>query len=176
MKKALIVYSGVDGQTQKIAIKIGENLSPCFDCTFYSIHQLPGDLNLNDYDLIVLGAAIRYGFFNSKFRLFADENAEILNKKNTAFYSVTLTARKPEKRTPETNLYTRKFLTKTRWHPKLSIAFAGALHYPRYAWYDRLMIKLIMHISGGVTDTSQDIEYTDWAQVEGFSTALIELN
>jgi menaquinone-dependent protoporphyrinogen oxidase len=31
--------------------------------------------------------------------------------------------------------------------------FAGALRYPRYRWYDRFMIRLIMKMTGGETDT-----------------------
>jgi menaquinone-dependent protoporphyrinogen IX oxidase len=40
--------------------------------------------------------------------------------------------------------------------------FAGALRYPRYRWYDRFMIRLIMKMTGGETDTSKEVVYTDW--------------
>jgi menaquinone-dependent protoporphyrinogen oxidase len=43
--------------------------------------------------------------------------------------------------------------------------FAGALRYPRYRWYDRFMIRLIMKMTGGETDTSKEVVYTDWQQV-----------
>ncbi|WP_332834531.1 flavodoxin domain-containing protein [Escherichia coli] len=35
----------------------------------------------------------------------------------SAFYSVNLVARKPEKRTPQTNSYARKFLMNSQWRP-----------------------------------------------------------
>ncbi len=174
MKKALLLYSGVDGQTFAIASKIMDNLSSQFSCALYPVDQLP-QLNLSDYELIVIGAAIRYGYFNKKFQRFVAQNANVLNQQKTVFFSVTLTARKPEKRMPETNLYTRKFLDKTPWQPKLSGVFAGALHYPRYKWFDRTMIRLIMRITGGETDITQDIEYTDWQQVDDFSGQILSL-
>jgi menaquinone-dependent protoporphyrinogen oxidase len=78
-----------------------------------------------------------------------------------AFFSVNL-ARKPEKRTPQTNSYTRKFLLNSPWQPQRCAVFAGALRYPRYRWYDRFMIRLIMKMTGGETDTSKEVVYTDW--------------
>ncbi len=60
-------------------------------------------------------------------------------------------ARKPEKRTPQTNSYARKFLMNSQWRPDRCAVIAGALRYPRYRWYDRFMIKLIMKMSAMVT-------------------------
>ena len=50
----------------------------------------------------------------------------------SAFFSVNLVARKPEKRTPQTNSYTRKFLLNSPWQPESCAVIAGALRYPRY--------------------------------------------
>ncbi len=41
--------------------------------------------------------------------------------------------------------------------------------HPRYRWYDRFMIKLIMKMSGGETDTRKEVVYTDWEQVANFA-------
>ncbi len=66
----------------------------------------------------------------------------------SAFFAVNLTARKPEKRSPQTNAYTRKFLLSSPWQPKQCAVFAGALRYPRYRWFDRVMIRFIMKMTG----------------------------
>ncbi|EJS87554.1 protoporphyrinogen oxidase, partial [Pasteurella multocida subsp. multocida str. Anand1_cattle] len=68
-----------------------------------------------------------------------------------------------------TNVYVRKFLQRIDWQPHLAAVFAGALYYPRYSFFDRTMIRLIMKITGGETDTSKEIEYTDWQKVEFFT-------
>ncbi len=52
---------------------------------------------------------------------------------------------------------------------------AGALRYPRYRWYDRFMIKLIMKMSGGETDTRKEVVYTDWEQVANFAREIAHL-
>ena len=92
-----------------------------------------------------------------------------------AFYSVNLVARKAEKRTPQTNSYTRKFLLSSPWQPDICSVFAGALRYPRYRWYDRFMIRLIMKMTGGETDTRKEVVYTDWAQVASFVREIAHL-
>ncbi|EQL89706.1 flavodoxin domain protein [Vibrio parahaemolyticus 10290] len=31
---------------------------------------------------------------------------------------------------------------------------------PRYGWFDKMMIKFIMSMTGGETDTTKEVEYT----------------
>jgi menaquinone-dependent protoporphyrinogen oxidase len=50
--------------------------------------------------------------------------------------------------------------------------FAGKLDYPRYRWFDRQMIRLIMALTGGPTDPTTVVDYTDWAAVDGFAGEL----
>ena len=92
--------------------------------------------------------------------------------KRAVFFGVNLTARKEGKDTPEGNVYVRKFLQRIRWTPEKVGVFAGALLYPRYKWIDRVMIQLIMKITNGETDTTKEIEYTDWEKVKTFAESL----
>lgn len=61
------------------------------------------------------------------------------------------------------------------WRPDRSAVIAGALLYPRYRWYDRVMIQLIMKMSGGETDTNKEVVYTDWEQVASFAREIAQL-
>lgn len=128
-----------------------------------------------NYDRVVIGASIRYGHYHSAFQEFVKKHATRLNSMPSAFYSVNLVARKPEKRTPQTNSYARKFLMNSQWRPDRCAVIAGALRYPRYRWYDRFMIKLIMKMSGGETDTRKEVVYTDWEQVANFAREIAHL-
>ncbi|MGL4859816.1 MAG: menaquinone-dependent protoporphyrinogen IX dehydrogenase [Enterobacteriaceae bacterium] len=170
----LLLYSSHDGQTRKIANHIAQQLQGKLLCELRDLQQNE-PVNLNDYRAIVVGASIRYGHFNRRLAQFVTRHQDVLNQKPSAFYAVNLTARKVEKRSPETNVYTRKFLQKSPWTPQLSTVFAGALRYPRYRWFDRVMIQLIMRMTGGETDTSKEIEYTDWQQVNEFAQSLQQL-
>ncbi|WP_036770153.1 menaquinone-dependent protoporphyrinogen IX dehydrogenase [Photorhabdus australis] len=165
----LLLYSSRDGQTKKIITCIAENLRRAGElCDLKDLATIKR-VNWESYDKVMIGASIRYGHFNPVLKKFAICHQQQLNKMPTAFFGVNLTARKPEKCTPETNVYVRKFLLNTPWKPDLCGVFAGALLYPRYRWLDRIMIKLIMKMTGGETDTTKEIEYTDWQQVDRFT-------
>ena len=78
-------------------------------------------------------------------------------------------ARKPEKNTPLTNPYVQKFLSISQWHPSLIGVFAGKIDYPRYGVLDKFMIRLIMWITKGPTDTKNVYEFTNWDDVDSFA-------
>ena len=168
--KTLILYSSHDGQTKKIAAYIAEIIKENVD-----VKSISDKVNLQDYDRIIIGASIRYGHFNKQLYKMLEKHTALLNQKITAFFGVNLTARKPEKSTPETNVYVRKFLQRITWQPTISAVFAVALLYPRYTFFDRVMIQFIMRITGGETDPTKEIEYTDWQKVRSFSEAFLTL-
>ncbi|SFK23894.1 menaquinone-dependent protoporphyrinogen oxidase [Pseudovibrio ascidiaceicola] len=135
------------------------------------MEQLPTDLKNNR---ILIGAPIRYGFHLRPVRQFVSRNLAELNQAHTAFFSVNLTARKPEKSTPQTNAYLRKYLEKSKFEPKKAAVFAGALNYPDYKPWDRVMIQLIMKMTNGPTDPKLTVEFTDWIAVEHFAKELTQ--
>lgn len=162
--RTLILYSSHDGQTKKIS----EFLAALLDGEVV-VDALREDYAIENFDRVILGASIRYGHFNKMLDRFVVRNRLQLEQKSAVFFGVNLTARKEGKDNPETNVYVRKFLQRTKWQPKLAAVFAGALFYPRYKWFDRVMIQFIMRITGGETDTTKEIEYTDWAKVTDFA-------
>lgn len=173
--KVLCLYSSREGQTKKILQYIDTTLNDC-ECDIQDLHLL-GKVDLSSYDRVLIGASIRYGHLNKKLYQFIDENVEQLNQHQVAFMCVNLTARKEDegKDTPEGSAYIKTFLSKSPWQPLLIGVFAGALYYPRYNWIDRMMIKFIMSMTGGETDTSKEIEYTNWEKVTLFAEKLRDM-
>ena len=84
-----------------------------------------------------------------------------------------MVARKSEKNRAESNPYVSKFLQVTKWKPKNIDVFAGVVDYPIYNFFDKFMIRLIMWITSGPTDTKVRFEFTDWNRVKKFAEALI---
>lgn len=166
--KTLILYSSQDGQTQAIASSIASTLAEEMRCEMHDLRDAQ-DIRLENFDAVLIGASVRYGHFQRILHKFVRRNAEKLDAMPSALFTVNLTARKPEKRSPQTNAYTRKFLLASPWTPKLCAVFAGALRYPHYRWIDKVMIRFIMKLTGGETDTTKEIEYTDWEQVAHFA-------
>ena len=152
--KTLILFSTRDGQTREIASYLASELKELgIQTDVANVHRIE-EPQWENYDRVVIGASIRYGHYHSAFQEFVKKHATRLNSMPSAFYSVNLVARKPEKR---------------------CAVIAGALRYPRYRWYDRFMIKLIMKMSGGETDTRKEVVYTDWEQVANFAREIAHL-
>ncbi|WP_413682443.1 menaquinone-dependent protoporphyrinogen IX dehydrogenase [Prochlorococcus sp. MIT 1011] len=163
--KLLILYSTVDGHTKHICEYMLEKLNKDKEITISSVEE-SDKFNLSDFSGIVLGASVRYGYHRKNVYEFINTNKEILEKKKTAFFSLNLTARKPEKNTPETNPYIIKFLKKVQWEPTIKGVFAGRLDYPSLDCANKLAILFIMVITNGPKDISQVYELTDFKKVD----------
>jgi menaquinone-dependent protoporphyrinogen oxidase len=172
--KTGMIYSTVDGQTLKICKVLKEAMAHNGqEVDLCSIDDFDGDLSR--YDRIIIGASIRYGLHNKKIIDFINANKEELDSIRTAFFSVNLVARKPEKSAPDTNPYVIKFFKSIDWKPDVVEVFAGMLDYQKYPFFDRIMIQLIMWMTKGPTNSDAKIEYTDWEKVREFGIRLSTL-
>ena len=163
--KLLILYSTIDGHTKHICEYMSEKLNREKEISIAPIEN-SDQYNLSNFNEIVLGASVRYGYHRKNVYEFITTNKETLDKKKTAFFSLNLTARKPEKNTPETNPYIIKFLKKVEWEPTKKGVFAGRLDYPSLDCANKLAILFIMVITNGPKDISQVYELTDWEKVD----------
>ena len=171
MSGSLIIYSSTDGQTKIICEKIKSFSKNSESIKLISLEEA-SDFNLQSYEDIIIGASIRYGKHNKNLYKFISSNKETLEKKRSAFFSVNVVARKQEKNTPETNPYMKKFLKISNWKPDKLGVFAGKVNYPNYGFFDKYIIRLIMFITKGPTDTTKSFEFTDWSKVEDFAKEL----
>ena len=164
---SLIIYSTTDGQTKKICEVIKEH---SINKNSYEIVPLDEAFHreVKQYDRIIIGASIRYGRHHPRIYEFIQYNKNILDKKKSAFFSVNVVARKPDKNTPDTNPYIKKFLKKTSWEPTKLGVFAGKIDYPRLSFINKNVIRLIMLITSGPTNINNSYEFTDWQNVKKF--------
>ena len=170
MSRIVLLYMTREGQTRKIIKAVAAQLEFMGHETFIlNIRDLGQDFALEHFDTVVLGCSIRYGKHHKHFRRFIDCHQEQLAKMPSYFFSVNLTARKPGRSQPSNNRYLQKYLRKIAWQPDRVEVFAGALLYPQYGLVDRRMIQLIMRITGGPTDLTQETEFTDWERVRKFA-------
>ena len=162
--KKIFIYSSSNGQSLKICEALNKNK----ESLIIDMDMLK-TTKLDNFDQIVIGASVKYGDHNKKVYEFVKKNRVLLEKKKTVFFSVNATARKSEKNTPKTNPYIIKFLKKTNWTPDHIGVFAGMIDFPNYNFIEKYIIKLIMWITNGPTDTSKTFEFTNWDDVKKFS-------
>lgn len=174
-ERLLLIYASTDGHTLHICERLKFLMTALGQrVTLVPIEQASA-LNLANFERIVIGASIRYGHHQPQVVQFIAKHQALLESRPSAFFSVNVVARKPDKNTPETNPYMRKFLQSMAWKPQLAAVFAGKLDYPRYGFFDRQMIRLIMWMTKGPTDPKAVIEFTDWAKVDAFGRDVCEL-
>ena len=174
MSNSLIIYSSTDGHTKTICKQIANFLNNGVTAKIISLDEAT-KIDLTEFNKIIIGASIRYGKHSKKLYKFIELNKNILDQKQSIFFSVNVVARKPEKNKPDTNPYIKKFLKISKWNPKKIGVFAGKVDYPNYGFFDKYVIKLIMFITDGPTDTSMSYEFTNWQKVKEFSEEIDKL-
>ena len=168
MARILLIYSTTDGHTLEICERIQAVVEEQGHApTLISIEDVDR-VDIAEFDKVVLGASIRYGRHAKRVYQFVEAKRALLESRPNAFFSVNVVARKPEKNQPATNPYLQKFLRQIAWRPDELAVFAGKLDYPRYAFWDRQIIRLIMFITKGPTDPDAVVDFTDWQQVDAF--------
>lgn len=175
MSRILIVYSTTDGHTATICQRLRQVIEGAGHAVTVISVADADRLDLRSFDAIVIGASIRYGRHSAQVTDFIRRSTALLEGRPNAFFSVNIVARKPGKNRPDTNPYLRKFLQQIAWRPQLLAVFAGKLDYPRYRFFDRLMIRFIMLITHGPTDPTAVVEFTDWQEVEAFGRRIAAL-
>ena len=171
MPHVLLLYSTIDGHTRGICERMSQTLDASGSRATVQEITPSSSVDLAAFDAVVIGASIRYGKHRPEVTKFINANIATLQAMPAAFFSVNAVARKPEKKTPETNVYVRKFLQTIEWKPELVGIFAGRIDYPSYGLFDKYMIRLIMWITKGPTDLSRSYEFTDWDDVAAFCDA-----
>ena len=169
--KILILYSSIDGHTEKICSFISNKLKQNHIIEMNEINNNQ-KIKFYMYDFIIIGASIRYGTYRRSFLKFINENHIELQNSKSAFFSVNIVARKKEKNSIKTNPYIKKFFKLSKWKPNIIEVFAGKLDYPKYNFFNKNIIKFIMWITNGPTQTDIVVEFTNWNDVEKFANKI----
>lgn len=176
MGKFLIIYSSRHGQTGKIASFLGNELKnmghsvDVLNCRHVSKYLRP-----ESYDGVIVGAPVYNSRYPRAIRRWVSVHSRLLGELPSAFFTVCLASLQDEQRVnPEIMALEEKFFRLTRWHPKRSKVFSGALSYTKYTWIVKRMMQMIARRSGAETDLSHDYEYTNWREVRRFAHEFVQ--
>jgi menaquinone-dependent protoporphyrinogen oxidase len=171
MKRVAIVIASQHGQTAKIAKTIQGEL----DLNGILSDVIQPDKPFGSYEGAIIASPIYIGKFNPEIVEWTKANAAKLNLVRTAFFSVSLNAADKRAAAKSANeKLLKEFLETTGLRADFLSSVAGALHYTKYGWLKRWLLKRISAANGGPTDTSRDHELTDWAQVRAFANAFVQ--
>ena len=177
MTSVLILYMSRGGHTARIARRLCEHIG----ASGGRAEMMPlveaehEGVDWNRYDVVVLGAPVLYGKYDRSVIEFVTRHRTQLESRPNSFFNVSVVARVPEKSTVEGNRYMQKFLQLSPWQPRDLKVIAGKVDYPAWPWLDRFMIRLIMKMTHGPTDTTAVIDYTNWDDVRAYGAHLLTL-
>jgi menaquinone-dependent protoporphyrinogen oxidase len=171
MYKLPVFYATTDGHTRRIAETIAATLreggfhSDAIELS--SRMPRPNWINIRS---AVIGASVHAGRHQRAAAQFIAREAQHLNARPAAFFSVSMTAASsnPAKVDMIRGSAT-KFVRDAGWQPDRVACFAGKLAYTKYGFIKRFIMRRISAAEGGPTDTSRDYEFTDWAAVREFA-------
>jgi menaquinone-dependent protoporphyrinogen oxidase len=172
----LIVYGSTEGQTRKIsefaALRmqtLGHQVT-LLDSTTQAAH----DVKLRDFDGVVIAASLHVGMYQAAVEDFVRTRHDMLNGMRTLFVSVSLAAAsKDDDDLKGLEKCLQRFLTATSWRPGSISHVEGAFRYTRYDFFKRWGMKLIAREKGVSTDTSRDLEMTNWVNVASIVDAFV---
>jgi menaquinone-dependent protoporphyrinogen oxidase len=176
MRPIRIFVATRDGQSERIAQQISRRISSRGIDVLLQVLSLETSQDRTlDAALVVVVAVVRYGRHLPE----AESLLALFNKNRLppplVLISVNLTARKEGRQSARDNPYLRKCIDRHELAPATALAIAGRLDYPKYRWFDRQLIRLIMAMTGGPADGVSTIEYTNWAQVDSVASEIAAL-
>lgn len=177
MKKVLLVYASLEGQTEKIARVLRDHLVQAGSQVTLANVRRPAELAglvPGDYDLLVFGASIHIGKIEKEMVAFINAHAGEIDGKHRSLFIVLMAAasRDPGRRAASL-AHVKKTVAEQLRVPFDDVEMlAGALMYTQYGWLTKWIMKRIARKEGGSTDTSRDHEYTDWDQVAAYARRL----
>ena len=160
----LIVFGTTEGHTRKIAQFTADQIRTKFDATVIDSAD-PGidDVKLHGFDGVIVAASLHVGRFQSSIEDFVRKRHQTLNGMRTLFLPVSLSAAsKDDDDIKGLDRGLQQFGSETGWRPGQTHNVAGAFRFTQYDFFKRWGMKLIAYQKGVSTDTSHDLELTDW--------------
>ncbi len=168
--RVLICFHSGEGQSTKIVDRIRDVLEGAGAAVVVSTAE--DDPCTEGFDGVVVGDSIHLGKHSRQLKRWISRHGSELDALPVALFQVSLTsADHDEEHTAEAHKLVADLLDATGLDPDLVAMFAGSIAFTRYGWLKRrMMAKIAAERSGGAeADTSRDLEYTDWDDVEHFA-------
>lgn len=168
--KLLLVYGTSEGQTRKIAQFVRDHLAQQGHQTLLvNAIDVTAASDPRGFDAVIIAASLHAGRYQSAVIHFVSKYLVAINARPNAFLSVSLAAASDDE---DDALGLERcvvdFSQQTGWSPQRIHHVAGAFRYTSYDFFKRWAMKYIAHRKGGPTDTSEDHELTDWADLTEF--------
>ena len=170
-----IFYATTEGQTQRIAERIAEQIRK-HGLDSRAVAIISADASHIDWSKVrgvALGASLHRGKHQGEAEAFARLHRKELSSLPSLFVSVSLAA--ASRNTGEieaARAIAAAFASASGWQPTRMATVGGRLAYTQYNWLLRRLMRRIALKEGASADMTRDHEYTDWHLVEEIAEGL----
>ena len=170
MASVATIYGSSEGQTEKVADRIAEELGTRgHETTTVNVKEADS-VNLANFDAVLVGASIHTGRHQKAVRKFIIANRDVLVTRPTGFFQVSGSSGDESEAGEAAAIgYLDEFIDATDWRPDRIGLFGGAFRFSEYGFLMRAVMKRIVKKKHPELDPSQDIEFTDWEDVTAFA-------
>jgi menaquinone-dependent protoporphyrinogen oxidase len=174
MASILVCYGTGEGQTEEVADRLADELTAQgHDPTTVKVNAVGSDLDVGDFDAVLVDASIHFGRHQKAIRKFVTANRDVLVTKPTGFFQVS-GASANEDGAAEATTYVEKCVEATNWRPDHTGLFGGARRFPEYGFLLGALMKRVVESGFPDVDASGDGEFTDGESVDAFATFVEE--
>lgn len=167
MAKILILYATHDGKCRQIAERLSTVLFRAgHQPHLVNVEDRPAPDAVTSAEGVIVGGSIRYGHHQKALVEWVKAHRDEIAARPNAFYSVCMSAGGPGARPKTAEGYIDDFRKRSGWNPRRTTSFAGACLFTKYNPFIKFMMRLIMGMAGGETDTTRDWDYTDFDAVD----------
>ena len=165
----MLAYGTTEGHTRLIVERMAELIGAVGHRVYTIDTAVPTPLP-ERIDAVIVGASVHQGHHQASVTSFVLEHGEFFEHLPSAFFSVSLAAALPDELgEQETQTYIDGFVAETGWHPRWTLAVAGALRRrPDDGYLRKLLLRLLAQQLGHGVVKAGDVTYTDWADVDAF--------
>ena len=158
----LIAYATIEGQTEKIARFVEARIKEIgMPVAVYATSQVPDEIDVKDYDKVILAASVHERRHPADFEVFLTANRDQLDRRQTLLLSVSLSAAFPEG-LEEAQDYVDEMKMRTELNPDIEMLVAGAVRKKRYDYYATQVLQHVVLRGRDFDPTVQEHEFTDW--------------
>ncbi len=174
--RSLVAFGTKYGSTEKVAETIADVLRSSGHTVDVADLRRKSVLELDDYDMVVVGSSIIVGGWSKGSKRFLEENCEALRRKRVSmFVCCSQSYLRPEERDDQM----RNFLTNVaQTHglkPESLGLFGGEMDFDKYGFMVKAVLKKVgvnRELEGAGVDTSQRFDFRDWDAIREWASEL----
>ena len=167
VKNVLVVYASRLGSTAETAAFIADQLAN--EGASVDVKSIDEETALNEYDLVIVGSAIRYDRWLPEAVEFVKSRQSVLIERKLAYFFTCLTlAKRTETTERKAAQYAEKLVQMSPQLRPISIGrFGGVLNTEKAPWMTKALLRLLSFVTG-----LKEGDYRNWKEISEWAKAL----